>query len=153
MENGAVPHSAFHGDGAMHRVDNLLHEGQSHACANLRTIVFALIERLEDVRNTFWWYSPTRVAHVYQQSFALGMHLNVHRSRCWRVLKGVRQQVVHHLIHIVGHKVHAHFIAKVGREVDVLHAGIFAIALDGHGYLRHDVTVSPFGITHSRLHL
>ena len=152
MENAALPHGAFNADGAVYRVYNLLYQGQSHARSNLCPIVFGLVEGLEDVRKALGRYSFARIAHVHQQSLSVCAHLNAHRSLRRRVLKGVRQQVVHQLIHIVGHEIHLHFAAKVGCKVHFAHACIFAVALNVHGNLRHDVAVSPCRFAHGRLH-
>ena len=152
MENAALPHGTFNGNCAANRIDNLLDQGQSHARANLCAVVFGLVEGLEDVRKALGRYSLARIAHVHQQFLSVCTHLYAHRSLWWRVLKGVRQQVVHQLIHIVGHEIHQHFAAKVGRKCHFAHACIFAVALYVHGNLCHDVAVSPCRFAHGRLH-
>ena len=65
MENGASAHSAFRCYSPLHGIHDLLHEGKSHARADVTRVPFALIERLEDVGERLAVHAFARIFHIY----------------------------------------------------------------------------------------
>ena len=138
--------------------DIVLPQGLANADDNSRTAPLVLI--VEDDRDVAY-YIGAQLQQRYSLRYASDGNEGLVLAQelmpdlvIGRVLDGVAQQVVHHLAHVVGHKVHLDVVLFGGKlDVDVL--GLGPLLVGGHEHARkgHDVAAAPVGVAYRRLHL
>ena len=104
------------------------------------------------MRNGFGRDAHTRIYHADNGIRTFAGHLYAHPSILGSELESVRQQVVYHLINILGYEIGLH--RPIGNElqVDVSFCCKVTIAFHNHTQMRRKVGIRPFGTVYSRSH-
>ena len=153
MKCRALTQCTFDLNSTAHRINNLLYQSQSHTCAEMGRFAFGLIKWFEDVGETFCRNTFARIGYIEQYTFTFAPYAEAHFAVLWRELQSVGDQIVQHLIHIVGHEIHHGVAFRDKLQIDATAVGIIAITLHYHSYLYGNVTATQIGIPYGRLHL
>ena len=153
-EGGSLAQSALHAHLALHGFDQLSHEGEAHAGAQIGALRLGLIERLEEVLEAFLGNTYAVVDHLDAQTVVPALAGDGDVAVLRGELRGVSDEVAHDFAQVVGHDVH-HDLRLLGHEEhgDALGLGQLLSALDNHVEVGYDVARVPVGVAHFGLHL
>ena len=152
VECRAMSRLALHRHFSSDRIDDLLHESQSEAGADMLRFRLCLVEGFEDTGEGLLVHTFARVRHICVQRPGALPYLHTDFSVFGCELQCVRQEVAHHLFNIVRHEVRHGLLVSDESQFDVPAAGIVAVCIDNHGYECSDVSASPVGVSHRRLY-
>ena len=113
-----------------------------------------MVEGLKDALAVGGRDARAIVGHAKGEHVAAHIERNQHTSALLRKLDGVGNEVAHHLLRIVGHKV-ALGLLLLGRihQLYAVAVGQVEVALHHRRHEEHEVAVAPVGLANGRLHL
>ena len=144
VEGSTLFRCTLHADFAFYRLDDMVDQSQTNTRTNRLHIRLSLIEWFEDMFLRFSRNPLARISHFDNQLVLFSPYRYRYLTVFRRKLQGVGEQIVHHLVDIVGHEIHFDGFTCCALKPDVLALGIVLIAL----HIGTDIAPAPVGIAY-----